>query len=74
MNPLLRDGLYLVAAVIFIVAPTAAPIGLARMLQGLGVALILPATYALLPSLVGPRQRATAFGVVGVVVVVPSPL
>jgi MFS family permease len=65
----LRVGpaLYLVAAVIFIVAPTAAPIGLARMLQGLGVALILPATYALLPSLVGPRQRATAFGVVGVI-------
>jgi MFS family permease len=60
-------ALYLVAAVIFTVAPGAGPIGLARVLQGLGIALLLPAAYALLPSLVGPRQRATAFGVVGVI-------
>jgi MFS family permease len=60
-------ALYLVAAVIFTVAPGAGAIGLARVLQGLGIALLLPAAYALLPSLVGPRQRATAFGVVGVI-------
>jgi MFS family permease len=65
----LRIGpvLYLVAAVIFLWAGGPAPIGLARVLQGLGIALLLPAAYALLPSLVGPRQRATAFGVVGVI-------
>jgi len=65
----LRVGpaLYMVAAGIFLWAHGAVPIGVARVLQGLGIALLLPAAYALLPSLVGPRQRATAFGVVGVI-------
>jgi MFS family permease len=65
----LRVGpaLYLAAALLFVVAPEVLPIAVARVLQGLGIALLLPAAYALLPSLVGPRQRATAFGVVGVI-------
>lgn len=63
----LGPALYLGAALIFVVATGVAPLGVARVLQGLGIALLLPAAYALLPSLVGPRQRATAFGVVGVI-------
>ena len=73
----LRAGpaLYLAAAVLFVVAPEVVPISVARVLQGLGIALLLPAAYTLLPSLVGPRQRATAFGVVGVIqnIAWPSP-
>jgi MFS family permease len=64
----LRAGpaLYLGAALIFFVSSAPAAIGLARVLQGVGIALIVPAAFALLPSLVSPAVRGTALGAFGV--------
>jgi len=64
----LRVGpsLHFCAALIFLGATAVLPIGGARVLQGLALALMLPAAYSLAPSLAAPRYRATAFGIVGV--------
>src|SRR2546430_4365912 len=38
----------------------------ARVLQGLGIAMILPGAYAVVPTLIPPRFRGTALGAFGV--------
>ena len=58
--------LYLAAALLFFGSSAPALIGLARVLQGVGIALIVPAAFALLPSLVSPAVRGTALGAFGV--------
>jgi MFS family permease len=65
----LRIGpaLYLAATVLFLITASPAAIGAARVFQGLGIALILPAAYAVIPALVSPRRRGTALGAFGVV-------
>ena len=59
-------GLHFCAALIFLGTVRDVPIGGARVLQGLALAVMLPAAYSLAPSLSAPRFRATAFGIVGV--------
>ena len=55
-------GLYLVAAVLFLVSSTAVALAVARGLQGLGFALVVPAAYTLVPDLVPPRFRGAVLG------------
>ncbi len=58
----LGSGCYLVAALLFLLSGTALSIGAARILQGLGFALVVPAAYTMVPNLVAPRFRGTAMG------------
>jgi MFS family permease len=62
----LGPALYLIASITFIA--TADPLGIigARVLQGAGIALILPAAYATIPSLAPARMRGVSLGLVGV--------
>jgi MFS family permease len=64
----LRIGpvLYLAAALLFLGSSGPLAVGTARVLQGLGIALILPAAYAVIPNLFSPRVRGTALGAFGV--------
>jgi MFS family permease len=64
----LRTGpvLYLLAALLFLSTPAALAVGLARVLQGIGLAMILPAAYAVIPELVPPQYRGTALGGFGI--------
>jgi MFS family permease len=64
----LRVGpaLYLAAALLFLVTAKPAGVGAARVLQGVGIGLILPAAFALTPTLVPERWRGTALGALGV--------
>jgi MFS family permease len=64
----LRIGpaLYLAAAALFISSASPLAITAARVLQGLGIAMILPGAYAAVPTLIPPRFRGTALGAFGV--------
>ncbi len=59
------SGLQLVAAALFLTGSAAVAIGTARVLQGLGFALVLPAAYSVVPASVPPRFRGAALGVLG---------
>ncbi|MDQ6710725.1 MAG: MFS transporter [Candidatus Dormibacteraeota bacterium] len=61
----LGPAFYAVAAGIFIATAAAPAIALARALQGIGAAMIIPAAFALLPTLVSERRRGTALGAFG---------
>ena len=58
----LGSGCYLLAALLFLLNGTGVLIGTARILQGLGFALVVPAAYSMVPNLVTPRFRGTAMG------------
>lgn len=62
----LGPGLYLVAALIFLASGQPVAITIARLLQGVGIAMVLPAAYAVVPTLIPPRYRGTALGAFGV--------
>jgi len=62
----LGPALYLAAAVLFLSSATPLAIAAARVLQGLGIAMILPGAYAVVPTLIPPRFRGTALGAFGV--------
>lgn len=62
----LGPGLYLVAAILFVASANPVVITIARLLQGVGIALVLPAAYAVVPTLISPRYRGTALGAFGV--------
>src|SRR5438270_1099434 len=55
-------ALYFVAALLFLVSGGAIPIGVARLLQGVGFALVVPAAYSVVPALVSRKLRGTAIG------------
>ena len=57
----------LLAGGIFMVTGSAAGLAVARLLQGVAYALVLPATYALLPRLIPRRRLGTATGAFGTV-------
>ncbi|MCX4821315.1 MFS transporter [Streptomyces sp. NBC_01142] len=60
--------LFTLASVACAVSPTAACLIMARLVQGLGAALMLPQVYAVITVLVGEKDRHRAFGVLGVVI------
>ncbi|MET9519067.1 MFS transporter [Streptomyces sp. NPDC002994] len=60
--------LFTLASVACAVSPTAAGLIAARLVQGLGAALMLPQVYAAITGLVGEKDRHRAFGVLGVVI------
>ena len=61
----LGPAFYVTAALILIVTTSPVMIGLARAMQGIGAAMIVPAAFSLLPSLVSERRRGTALGAFG---------
>jgi EmrB/QacA subfamily drug resistance transporter len=61
-------GLFIAASVLAGIAPNGDILILARVLQGLGGAMILPATQAILNSNFQGRDRAIAFGIWGSVI------
>ncbi len=60
--------LFTLASVACALSPTAAGLIGARLVQGLGAALMLPQVYAVITVLVGEKDRHRAFGVLGVVI------
>lgn len=60
--------LFTVASVACAVAPTAASLIGARLVEGLGAALMLPQVYAVIVVLVPESERHRVFGVLGVVI------
>jgi MFS family permease len=61
----LGPALYLLASLTFLSTQYPGAIIVARILQGVGIALILPAAFTLIPTLVTNRMRGMALGVVG---------
>jgi len=61
-------GLFIVASVLAGLAPTGDTLILARILQGVGGAMILPSTQAILNANFQGRDRAIAFGIWGSVI------
>ncbi|MDQ6748901.1 MAG: MFS transporter [Candidatus Dormibacteraeota bacterium] len=63
----LRAGtaLFVAAAALYLLSADRAVLALARVLQGVGFALLIPAAYALAPSLVPTRMRGMAIGGLG---------
>lgn len=61
-------AVFTVASVACAVSPTAAALIVARLVQGLGAAMMLPQVYATITVLVGERDRPRAFGIFGVAV------
>jgi MFS transporter, DHA1 family, solute carrier family 18 (vesicular amine transporter), member 1/2 len=61
----LGPAIYLVAALAFLASADPRTIIAARILQGFGIALILPAAFTIVPTLVPGRIRGLALGVVG---------
>jgi EmrB/QacA subfamily drug resistance transporter len=61
-------GLFIVASVLAGLAPTGDTLILARVLQGVGGAMILPSTQAILNANFQGRDRAIAFGIWGSVI------
>ncbi|WP_214415989.1 MFS transporter [Sphaerisporangium fuscum] len=60
-------ALFTLASVACALSQAAAPLIVARLVQGLGAALMLPQVYAVIAVLVPERDRHRAFGVLGVV-------
>jgi MFS family permease len=58
----LGAAVYLGAALLLLVAGSPVSIVAARALQGMGFALVVPAAYTVVPTLVSPRFRGTALG------------
>ena len=58
---------YVVAAVLFLTSAGLPAIVLARVLHGIGIALVLPAVFSVVPALVIGRFQGTALGAVGAV-------
>ena len=61
----LGSACYLVAAAIFLFTAWLPAIALARVLQGVGIALVLPAVFSIVPGLVSRRFQGTALGLLG---------
>ena len=61
----LGPAFYILAAALFMTTATPITVGLARALQGIGAALIIPAAFSLLPTMVPGRRRGTALGAFG---------
>jgi MFS family permease len=59
------SGLMLLAAVLLPLSSGGLAVGTARLLQGLGFALVMPASYALVPTVVSERRRGAALGSFG---------
>ena len=58
---------YVVAAVLFLTSGALPAIVVARVLHGIGIALVLPAVFSVVPALVIGRFQGTALGAVGAV-------
>jgi MFS family permease len=56
---------YLVASLLFLISAWLPAIVLARVLQGIGIALVLPSVFSLVPALVAQNSRGLALGLVG---------
>ncbi|TMD83178.1 MAG: MFS transporter [Chloroflexi bacterium] len=56
---------YVLAALLFLTSAWLPAIVLARILHGIGIALVLPAVLSVVPALVSRRFRGTALGTVG---------
>lgn len=61
----LGAGCYVVAAVLYLASGSLVAIAVARVLQGVGIALVLPAVFSVVPFAVTPRFQGTAIGLVG---------
>ena len=55
---------YVVAALLFLTSAWLPAIVLARVLHGIGIALVLPAVFSVVPALVSQRFQGTALGTV----------
>lgn len=60
------QGLFLIAALTVVIASTASVIVIARIVQGVGAGLLLPQGSALIQTLFTGRDRARAYGLLGV--------
>src|SRR5207302_5544515 len=56
---------YVLAALLFLTSAWLPAIVLARILHGIGIALVLPAVLSVVPAVVSRRFRGTALGTVG---------
>ena len=56
---------YLLASVLFLTSSWLPAMVLARVLQGIGIALVLPSVFSVVPALAPPNLRGTALGFVG---------
>ena len=63
----LGAGAYVAAAALYLISGWLPIIALARILQGAGIALLLPAIFSLVPVVVSTGFRGTAIGLVGAV-------
>ena len=61
----LGGACYLLAATLFLVSSWLPAMVAARVLQGIGIALVLPSIFSLVPALVSGNLRGTALGLVG---------
>lgn len=61
----LGSGCYVLAAVLFLTSVWLPAIALARVLQGVGVALVIPAVFSIVPMLVSKGFQGAALGAVG---------
>ncbi|HEY8677109.1 MAG TPA: MFS transporter [Candidatus Dormibacteraeota bacterium] len=61
----LGPAFYVIAATLFMTTATPLTVGVARAMQGVGAAMIIPAAFSLLPSLVAERRRGAALGAFG---------
>lgn len=61
----LGAGCYLLASALLLISTWLPAIVLARVLQGIGIALVLPSVFSLVPALVETNFRGTALGLVG---------
>jgi MFS family permease len=61
----LGAGSYVLAAALFLVSAWLPAIALARVLQGIGIALVLPAVFSVVPVLVSKGFQGAALGAIG---------
>lgn len=61
----LGAGCYVAAAALYLTSGSLPIVALARVLQGIGIALVLPAAFSVVPLAVSPGFRGTAIGLVG---------
>jgi MFS family permease len=61
----LGAGCYVAAAALYLTSGSLVIIALARILQGIGIALVLPAVFSVVPLVASPGFRGTAIGLVG---------
>jgi MFS family permease len=58
---------YVLAAVLFLLGGSLLAVVAARILQGIGIALVLPSVFSIVPAVVARNMQGTALGLVGAI-------